>query len=175
MNILEIYQELLKDLDAWPLEIEVMQRTVMQRKAQLQNVTNQLDMMESSWVAGEGGYKAIGSNEKERDMRLVALRNSFAFAPTMEVQRATVQSLEEAKIMASTLERQYEAICHKARLTTGLLSYLGNLAQPVSAAIAQAITAELLTLPGSSRGGPMESNSGSNGAVSILDAEAIGL
>jgi len=171
-NVMTIYQEIMEELSSKPMEIEFAQRTVMQRKAQLQNVTNQLDVMESNWVAGEGGYKAIGSNEKERDMRLMTLRNSFAFAPTMEVQRAATQSLDEAKIMAATLERQYEAICHKARLTTGILSYLGNLAMPVSNAIVQAASAQLFDLPGDASPAV---TSATNGAVSILDAEAIGL
>jgi hypothetical protein len=172
-NVMAIYQEIMEELSSKPMEIEFAQRTVMQRKAQLQNVTNQLDVMESNWVAGEGGYKAIGSNEKERDMRLMTLRNSFAFAPTMEVQRAATQSLDEAKIMAATLERQYEAICHKSRLTTGVMAYLGNLALPVGTAIVQAASAQLFDFPGSNTNDASPAVNDDN--VSILDAEAIGL
>jgi len=171
-NVMTIYQEIMQELSAKPMEIAMAAHQLADAKAVVQNITAQIDDMEASWVSAQGGYKAIGANEKERDMRLVTLRNSPEFQPAMERLRYANAVADDARLLVARLERQYEAICHKARLTTGILSYLGNLAMPVSNAIVQAASAQLFDLPGDASPAV---TSATNGAVSILDAEAIGL
>ena len=171
-NVMAIYQEIMQQLDSKPMEIAMAAHQLADAKADAQNIAAQLDDMEASWVSAQGGYKAIGANEKERDMRLVTLRNSPEFQPAMERLRYANAVADDARLLVARLERQYEAICHKARLTTGVMSYLGNLALPVGNAIVQAASAQLFELPG---GDTSFAGGNDDGLVSILDAEAIGL
>ncbi len=172
-NVMAIYQELMEELSSKPMEIAMAAHQLSDAKAAVQNITAQIDDMEASWVAGEGGYKAIGANEKERDMRLVTLRNSPSFAPAMERLRYANAVADDARLLVARLERQYEAVCHKSRLTTGVMAYLGNLALPVGTAIVQAASAQLFDFPGSNTNDTGPAGNADN--VSILDAEAIGL
>lgn len=171
-NVMAIYQEIMEELSSKPMEIAMAAHQLGDAKAAVQNITAQIDDMEASWVSAQGGYKTIGANEKERDMRLVTLRNSPEFQPAMERLRYANAVADDARLLVARLERQYEAICHKARLTTGIMAYLGNLALPIGNAIIQAAGRELFDMPNDA--GPAV-NSATNGAVSILDAEAIGL
>ena len=173
-NVMAIYQELMNDLVSKPTEIAAAAHQLSDAKAVVQNITAQIDDMEASWVSAQGGYKAIGANEKERDMRLVTLRNSVEFQPAMERLRYANAVADDARLLVARLERQYEAICHKARLTTAVLSYLGNLALPIGNAIIQAAGRELFDLPGAGTNGDAYL-AGADDSVSILDAEAIGL
>ena len=172
-NVMAIYQEIMEELSSKPMEIAMVAHQLSDAKAAVQNITQQLDDMEASWVSAQGGYKAIGANEKERDMRLVTLRNSVEFQPAMERLRYANAVVDDARLLVARLERQYEAVCHKARLTTGVMSYLGNLALPVGTAIVQAASAQLFDFPGSNTNDASPAVNDDN--VSILDAEAIGL
>jgi len=174
-NVMTIYQEIMQELSAKPMEIAMAAHQLADAKAVVQNITAQIDDMEASWVSAQGGYKAIGANEKERDMRLVTLRNSPEFQPAMERLRYANAVADDARLLVARLERQYEAICHKARLTTGVMSYLGNLALPTGVAIVQAASASLFDLPGSTGTNSDAYLGGADDNVSILDAEAIGL
>ncbi len=173
-NVMAIYQEIMEELSSKPMEIAMAAHQLSDAKAAVQNITQQLDDMEASWVSAQGGYKAIGANEKERDMRLVTLRNSPEFQPAMERLRYANAVADDARLLVARLERQYEAVCHKSRLTTGVMAYLGNLALPVGTAIVQAASAQLFDLPGSNTNGNVYP-AGADDNVSILDAEAIGL
>ena len=173
-NVMTIYQEIMEELSSKPMEIAAAAHQLSDAKAAVQNITQQLDDMEAIWVMAQGGYKAIGANEKERDMRLVTLRNSPEFQPAMERLRYANAVADDARLLVARLERQYEAVCHKSRLTTGVMAYLGNLALPVGTAIVQAASAQLFDLPGSNTNGNVYP-AGADDNVSILDAEAIGL
>ncbi len=175
-NVMTIYQELMNDLPTKADEIGVAMQYLVANKMNLQDVTAAVEAMENDWVMAQGGMKAIGANEKEREIRLAMLRNSAEFRPAMERLRRCTVAVDDSKQLVARLERQYEAICHKARLTTAVLSYLGNLALPIGNAIIQAAGRELFDLPNDAGpAGNISANSATNGAVSILDAEAIGL
>mgnify|MGYP000845466583 FL=1 len=171
-NVLAVYQELMNDLVSKPEEIATAMQYLVTYKQNLQDVTAAVEAMENDWVMAQGGMKAIGANEKEREIRLAMLRNSAEFRPAMDRLRRATVAVDDSKQLVARLERQYEAICHKARLTTAVFSYLGNLALPIGNAIIQAAGRELFDLPNDASPAV---NSATNGAVSILDAEAIGL
>lgn len=175
-QLIATYHDLMRSLQTLPNDIAAAQEALTSLKRDVQFLQQQADAAQGDWIAAQGGWKALGSNEKERELALGAFTRGVAMRKLAGQQALNAAAVDDAAQGLATLERRYGAICFQVRLHSALLQYLGN----AGAAI---------TLPAAPSGGGYgialaaaadvpfysESNNTSNAAVTLADAQAIGL
>ena len=166
-QLIDTYAGIMASLATLPDEIAGYQSDLTEAKMRKAETDKHLARIEAGIVAEAGGWKALGSNEKERELALPALlRKSVSwFALDGELTTLTRTVAEMADELAAA-ERQYGAVCYMARLHGALLTYLGNSGAPADVALP---TADFFVMTSAqvARNG--------NGAATVANAEELGL
>ena len=163
-QILAQYRDIMGKLATLPREIAQAQDELAQAKMTSGQTDKTLSELEVKTIQGAGGWAGMGKNDGDRKNALAnMLTQNSTFRNLTRTQDAEAQAISDLTIEVDYLTRVYGAVCYQARLLASLMSYLGNAGAPVEGAGDIEFMAA-----------PLATN-GSNGHVTVADAEAIGL
>lgn len=167
-QLIDTYSQLMTSLAALPDEIAGYQKDLTSAKLQQADIKKQLDSAEADIISANGGWKALGSNEKERELALPTLFRSVARHVALTAEASKLQrTIAEMADELAAAERQYGAVCYMARLHSALMTYLGNAGAPAGN-VALPANGFITDFNG-------VRHSGINGAATVADAAELGL
>lgn len=177
-QLIATYRELMQALQQLPTDIAAAQERLASLKRDGQALAQAGEEAEHSFIARSGGWKALGSNDKERDLAVAAFRRESMRTHAAQLALNTAAA-DEAAQLVSMLERRYGAVCYQVRLHAALLQYLGQAGAPVPTQPSQVPAA----LGGNGHRGPSSdvsfyaaNTTGVTAAgISVEDAALIGL
>jgi hypothetical protein len=170
-QVIDTYTQIMGSLATLPDEIAGYQEDLTNAKMGKADADRALAQHESDVIVAAGGWKALGGNEKERELAAAQLCRNNAKYATLTSQQATLQrTVAEMADELAAAERQYGAVCYMARLHSALMTYLGNAGAPVNLS-----DLVLQTPTGGGKTMPAMYYAGLNGAATVADAEALGL
>lgn len=163
--LLTTYNTLMQQLSNLPDACANLQAELSSAQQRKRDAQRLLDDLEAKNIQSAGGYKSLGSNEKERELAASQLHQNFPAwrQRAAELRAAELQVAQCADELAAA-ERQYGAVAMQSRLHAALLTYLGNSGVP-------APTAE----PNFWQPGQATTTTAGNGSVTLADAAALGL
>lgn len=168
-QLIDTYAGIMASLATLPDEIAGYQSDLTEAKLRKAETDKQLARIEAGIVAEAGGWKALGSNEKERELALPALLRKSGGWAALDAELTTLtRTVAEMADELSATERQYGAVCYMAKLHGALLSYLGNAGAPVGDVALP--TADFFTMTNAQ----FAARNG-NGAATVADAAELGL
>lgn len=162
-QLMQTYADIMASLAQLPDDIAGYQSDLTDAKLRKVEVERELDRLDATIINTAGGYKGLGSNEKERELALDNLRRTYPMWKQLDGELSTLtRTVAEMTDELNAAERQYGAVCYMARMHAALLTYLGS-AGPVTA----------VTLPDFAA---MRTNgNGKHGAATVADAAELGL
>lgn len=168
-QLIDTYMGIMASLATLPDDIAGYQNDVTDAKLKKGEVEKELARLDGAIIAAAGGYKGLGSNEKERELALDNLRKTHPAWKQLDAQLSTLtRTVAEMADEVSAAERQYGAACYMARMHAALLTYLGNAGAPAGDVVLP--TADFFTMSDArfaARNG--------NGAATVADAAELGL
>lgn len=168
-SLLQTYRDLMGSLQALPDNIVAEQERLEGQERDLAALAQACETTEHAYIASAGGWKSLGSNDKERELVLADFRRADKAMRDLSLQaRNTRFAVEETRRVLAGLERRYGAVCYQVRLHAALLQYLGNAGVPAPAAVPS-----VTIVPTAPRGDVNFYST--NGNVSAADAALIGL
>lgn len=177
-QLIATYNELMQSLDELPGQIASAQDRLNAFKRDGQELAKIGEEAEHDFIARAGGWKALGANDKERELAVAAYRRESMYPHNSKVYSNTA-AIDDAAKLVSYLERRYGAVCYQARLHAALLQYLGQAGAPVPAQpapISARTAMGRIPVVGTINGdGDVSFYSSNKGGISAEDAALIGL
>ena len=162
-QLMQTYADIMASLAQLPDDIAGYQSDLTDAKLRKVEVERELDRQDAALINAAGGYKGLGSNEKERELALDGLRAKSNQWQGVNGELSTLtRTVAEMTDELNAAERQYGAVCYMARMHAALLTYLGS-AGPVTPVTLPDFTA-LRT-----------NGNGKHGAATVADAAELGL
>jgi len=168
-QLIDTYADIMASLATLPDEIAGYQSDLTEAKLRKAEADKELSRLDGVLIARAGGYKGLGSNEKERELALDNLRNADATRRKLDAELTTLtRTVAEMADELSAAERQYGAVCYMARMHGALLTYLGNAGAPAGDVALP--TADFFTMTNAQ----FAARNG-NGAATVADVAELGL
>lgn len=167
-QLIDTYADIMVSLATLPDEITGYQSYLTEAKLRKAEADKELSRLDGTIINAAGGYKGLGSNEKERELALDNLRRTYPVWKQLDAELSTLtRTVAEMADELSAAERQYGAVCYMARMHGALLTYLGNAGAPAGDVALPTADSFTMTNARTARNG--------NGAATVADAAELGL
>ncbi|MGV1049184.1 MAG: hypothetical protein ACOYD4_11755 [Solirubrobacterales bacterium] len=124
--------DLCNKLDNLPLDWEAAKTELIRLKMGESAAKADLENAELDIINANGGYKGLGSNDKERDAALAGLKRTNAgWNACNRMVTAYRLDCEAQTVVVERIEKQLQAVGYQSRILAGLFNYLGSAGVPV--------------------------------------------